>query len=63
MYKPSCKGIQKGASLALVEQRILDGLKQIIENFEIQENMVQKKKTTNNITYAEKSFRKERTTN
>ncbi|MCU0094337.1 hypothetical protein N7917_02615 [Bacillus sp. OR9] len=40
--QPSCKGIQKGAALALVEQRILDGLQQIIESFEIQKNMVEK---------------------
>ncbi len=61
--QPSCKGVQKGASLALVEQRILDGLKQIIESFEIQENMVQQKKRKNNIHLQQKSFRKERTTN
>lgn len=56
--QPSCKGIQKGASLALVEQRILDGLKQIIESFEIQENMVQKKKSKNNIQLQQKVLEK-----
>ncbi|MED3026365.1 MULTISPECIES: recombinase family protein [Bacillus cereus group] len=56
--QPSCKGIQKGAALALVEQRILDGLKQIIENFEIQENMIQKKKSSNNIHLQQKALEK-----
>ncbi|MGY1460354.1 recombinase family protein [Bacillus toyonensis] len=53
-----CKGVQKGASLTLVEQRILDGLKQIIESFEIQENMVQKKKIKNNIQLQQKALEK-----
>lgn len=56
--QPSCKGVQKGASLALVEQRILDGLKQIIESFEIQENMVQQKKRKNNIHLQQKALEK-----
>lgn len=56
--QPSCKGIQKGASLTLVEQRILDGLKQIIESFEIQENMVQKKQPKNNIQLQQKALEK-----
>lgn len=56
--QPSCKGVQKGAALALVEQRILDGLKQIIESFEIQENMVQKKKTMNNVNMQKKALEK-----
>ncbi|MEH7461437.1 recombinase family protein [Bacillus thuringiensis] len=56
--QPSCKGVQKGASLALVEQRILDGLKQIIESFEIQENMMQKKKANNNIHLQQKALEK-----
>lgn len=54
----SCKGVQKGASLTLVEQRILDGLKQIIESFEIQENMVQKEKSSNNIHLQQKALEK-----
>ncbi|MED0961831.1 recombinase family protein [Bacillus paramycoides] len=62
--QPSCKGIQKGSSLALVEQRILDGLKQIIESFEIQENMVQKKKSENSILLQQKALeKKEQQTN
>ncbi|MGG0721420.1 recombinase family protein [Bacillus mycoides] len=56
--QPSCKGVQKGASLTLVEQRILDGLKQIIESFEIQEHMVQKKKASNNISFQQKALKK-----
>ncbi|MGE7868010.1 recombinase family protein [Bacillus paramycoides] len=56
--QPSCKGVQKGTSLTLVEQRILDGLKQIIESFEIQENMVQKKKIKNNIQLQQKALEK-----
>lgn len=56
--QPSCKGIQKGASLVLVEQRILDGLKQIIDSFEIQENMLQKKKSKNNILLQQKALEK-----
>lgn len=56
--QPSCKGIQKGASLALVEQRILEGLKQIIESFEIKENMIQKKKSSNNIDLQQKALEK-----
>ncbi|WP_242215353.1 recombinase family protein [Bacillus cereus group sp. BfR-BA-01383] len=56
--QPSCKGIQKGVSLTLVEHRILDGLKQIIESFEIQENMVQKKKSSNNIHLQQKVLEK-----
>ncbi|MCX2829455.1 recombinase family protein [Bacillus pseudomycoides] len=56
--QPSCKGVQKGASLSLVEQRILDGLKQIIESFEIQENMVQKEISSNNIHLQQKALEK-----
>lgn len=38
----SCKDKQKGASLNLVEERVLQGLKEIVESFEIQENMISK---------------------
>jgi DNA invertase Pin-like site-specific DNA recombinase len=34
--QPSCQSVQKGATLALVEQRILDGLKQFAQELEIQ---------------------------
>jgi site-specific DNA recombinase len=43
----SCKGKQKGAALSLVEQRVLDGLKEILDSFEIQENMLEKKEENN----------------
>ncbi|MGV3288338.1 recombinase family protein [Bacillus wiedmannii] len=58
--QPSCKGIQKGASLTLVEQRILDGLKQVIESFEIKEHMIQKKKETFNTNQQEKLLKKKK---
>ncbi|MFD1738343.1 recombinase family protein [Bacillus salitolerans] len=44
--KPSCKGIQKGASMVLVETRILQGLKEIIDSFEIHSDMIKKKSNT-----------------
>ncbi|KEK25038.1 2-dehydropantoate 2-reductase N-terminal domain-containing protein [Bacillus gaemokensis] len=50
--------IQKGVSLVLVEQRILGRLKQTIESFEIQENMVHKKKIKNNILLQQKALEK-----
>lgn len=41
--QPSCKGKQKGASLTLVEERVLQGLKEVLESFEVEESVVQKK--------------------
>lgn len=37
--QPSCKNVQKGAALSLVEERILQGLKEIVEAFEFDESM------------------------
>jgi DNA invertase Pin-like site-specific DNA recombinase len=34
--QPACQSVQKGATLSLVEQRILDGLKQFAQELEIQ---------------------------
>lgn len=52
--QPSCKGTQKGASLKLVEQRILDGLKQIIQNFWINENMLPPDKKNERANFSQK---------
>lgn len=41
---PGCKGIQKGASLTLVEENILEGLEDIIKQFEITQDKLPKKK-------------------
>lgn len=46
--QPSCKSIQKGAALSLVEERILQGLKEIVEAFELEETMFQMKTQTSN---------------
>lgn len=37
--QPGCQSVQKGATIALVEQRVLDGLKQFIAELEIQTDM------------------------
>ncbi|SEN52891.1 recombinase family protein [Lihuaxuella thermophila] len=47
----SCKGKQKGAVLELVEQRILEGLEQIVATFEADESKVKKQKTTSVIPF------------
>ncbi|WP_246943660.1 recombinase family protein [Bacillus pinisoli] len=54
---PGCKGIQKGASLGLVEERILVGLEDIISQLEITEEMVPKKKKKLTVEVKEKALK------
>ncbi|KAB7665082.1 recombinase family protein [Bacillus sp. B1-b2] len=51
---PKCKGVQKGAILSLVEQRIIQGLEEIIGHFEVEEGMIEKKEESSTITIKEK---------
>lgn len=55
--QPQCKGVQKGASLALVENRILQGLKEFIDTLEVQEE-VAKKEEQSVIPFKEKAIKK-----
>ncbi|WP_407270001.1 recombinase family protein [Radiobacillus sp. PE A8.2] len=41
-----CKGVQKGASLKIVESRILDSLEEYVEKFEFREVDIQKSETS-----------------
>ncbi|OEH92567.1 recombinase family protein [Bacillus solimangrovi] len=55
----SCKGKQKGAALSLVEERILQGLKEIVDTFEIREEMIEKKQEQNSdIPLKQKALKK-----
>ncbi len=56
--QPSCKSIQKGAALSLVEERILQGLNEIIEAFKLEETMLfqMKKQTSNELPVKEKAL-------
>lgn len=55
--QPSCRNLQKGASLTLVEERLLQGLKEIVETFEIESDMIQvKSKNTNQTPLKEKAI-------
>ncbi|WP_096201621.1 recombinase family protein [Bacillus sp. FJAT-45350] len=57
--QPSCKGVQKGASLKLIEERIIQGLKEIVDAFEIDASMIEKKKqVTNEAPLKEKALEK-----
>ncbi|PLT33632.1 recombinase family protein [Bacillus sp. V5-8f] len=52
---PKCKGVQKGAILSLVEERIIQGLEEIVGHFDIQESMIEKKEESSAITIKEKA--------
>ncbi|QOY36646.1 recombinase family protein [Anaerobacillus isosaccharinicus] len=55
--QPSCKNIQKGAALSLVEERILLGLKEIAEAFEFDESMFKAEaQPTTDFSVKEKAF-------
>lgn len=41
-FYEGCKGKQKGSILPIIEERILDGLKEIVESFEVKKDMVPK---------------------
>lgn len=55
---PGCKGTQKGATLKLVEERLLQGLEQIVKEFELQEKMIKQEESTSIIPFKEKSLNK-----
>lgn len=51
----SCRGIQKGAILGLVEERIIQGLEELVGHIEIQENMIDKRETNSTVPLKEKA--------
>jgi site-specific DNA recombinase len=55
---PKCKGIQKGALLPLVEERILQSLAEFVDQFEVQEKMMEKKETMSVIPLKQKAIEK-----
>lgn len=55
---PKCKGVQKAASLPLVENRILEGLEEYIEHFEIHGDGIRKNNNTSIIPFKEKAIEK-----
>lgn len=55
--QPSCKTVQKGAALSLVEERILQGSKEIVEAFELDESMFKvEAQPTADFSVKEKAF-------
>jgi site-specific DNA recombinase len=55
---PRCKGVQKGALLPLVEERILQSLAEFVDQFEVQEQMVEKRERQSVIPLKQKALEK-----
>lgn len=55
---PKCKGIQKGALLPLVEERILQSLTEFVDQFEVQEQMLEKREKQSVIPIRQKALEK-----
>jgi len=55
---PKCKGVQKGAQLQLVEQTILKSLAEFVEQFEVQEQMIEVKESISVIPIKQKALEK-----
>ncbi len=55
---PKCKGVQKGALLPLVEERILQSLTEFVDQFEVQEQMLEKREKQSVIPIRQKRLRK-----
>ncbi|MBB5356691.1 DNA invertase Pin-like site-specific DNA recombinase [Anoxybacillus mongoliensis] len=55
---PKCKGVQKGALLPLVEERILQSLAEFVDQFEVQEQMFEKKERQSVIPLRQKALEK-----
>jgi site-specific DNA recombinase len=51
----SCRGKQKGVILSLVEQRIIQGLEELVGHIEIQESMIEKRETNSTVPLKEKA--------
>ncbi|WP_243854880.1 hypothetical protein [Halalkalibacterium halodurans] len=51
----SCRGIQKGAILTLVEERIIQGLEELVGYMEIEENMIEKREAISAVPHKEKA--------
>lgn len=56
----SCKGVQKGASLHLVEARILESLQEYVDHFEVHEETKKKTENTSVIPLKEKAIEKKK---
>lgn len=56
--QPSCKGKQKGINFSLVEERILQGLAQIVESFEVNDSMIERKENNSVIPIKRKALDK-----
>nr|WP_309099103.1 recombinase family protein [Fredinandcohnia onubensis] len=59
-YQPSCKGVQKGATLKLVEERVLQGLKEIVEQFSYSENIKSNIESASIIPIKQKAIEKKK---
>ena len=55
---PKCKGVQKGALLPLVEERILQSLAKFVDDFEVQEQMIEIKEIQSVIPLKQKALEK-----
>jgi site-specific DNA recombinase len=55
---PTCRGLQKGAILQLVEERILQSLAEFVDQFEVQENESDKKEYKSVIPLKQKALEK-----
>lgn len=55
--QPSCKGVQKGALIGLVEDRVIESLEEYIRTFEIRDEPT-KQKTTSTVAIKEKIIEK-----
>ncbi|WP_407638847.1 recombinase family protein [Bacillus niameyensis] len=47
----ACQGKQRSATFPLVEERILEGLEQIVDDFKLNEDMFEKKKESNSLIF------------
>lgn len=54
----SCKGVQKGATLSIVEEKVISGLEQIISSFEANERNIKRKKRTNTLSQKKKHLKR-----